>query len=214
MKVILWHLWYVVFKDVQRGKIALGVGRQDHWELKDVLHRDIKKGPSKKSLGKQVPNGKKKCLKPWWAGLAATPPLSKAKRGLPHSHLASTWFPRWESIWIVFLFSWINPIKRRLSGGYMIWMCLQILQLRMAGSDQQNLRSYRWPHQSLKSYRWARFYEFPGKKRLIYNFLAKQIIFTNFGPKTLYLQIFGVKAHYFLVIDSKSVLSIANLLYR
>ena len=26
----LWHLWYVVFKDVQRSEIALGASGQDH----------------------------------------------------------------------------------------------------------------------------------------------------------------------------------------
>ena len=31
------HLRYVVFKDIQGYEIALGVGRQDHGELKYIL---------------------------------------------------------------------------------------------------------------------------------------------------------------------------------
>ena len=62
-------------------------------------------------------------VKPWWVGLVAVPPWSKAKRGLPPL-LASTWFPKWEYIfiaqcaspcWPIFMnhFNPCSDIKRR-----------------------------------------------------------------------------------------------------
>ena len=58
MAAIFWHLWYVVFKDVQRCQIALRVCGQDHGKLKDVLHMVVKKHTSFEAK-------KTKSMKPW-----------------------------------------------------------------------------------------------------------------------------------------------------